>query len=115
MGARGRRVYVFVEGFYLDRLALFEGPIWRCCNNRLRSGIPGDVKPTACGAWVRGVDRRSANRVPLERQDGPSSAVARNPSAQGIDLALMSTYGQSPPGESAGGSDHEVSPAGSVR
>jgi len=36
----GRRVYVYVEGFYLDRLALFEGSSWRCWKHKLRSGIP---------------------------------------------------------------------------
>ena len=70
----GRRVYVFVDGFYLDRLALFEGvdlaeleqqiTLWHVRGRR-------EGRTAACGAWVRGVDRRSANRVSLERQDGP--------------------------------------------
>ena len=37
----GRRVYVFVDGFYLDRLALFEGvELVSPANNKLRSGNP---------------------------------------------------------------------------
>ena len=117
----GRRVYVFVDGFYLDRLALFEGveltvlqqqiTLWQSGED-VKAGLL-DVEP---GSAVL-IDEVQTVFRSKDKTDPAALAVARNPSAPGhrSGADVSTVWASDARGESVGGSDHEVSPAGSVR
>ena len=117
----GRRVYVFVDGFYLDRLALFEGveltvlqqqiTLWQS-GEEVKAGLL-EVEP---GSAVL-IDEVQTVFRSKDKTDPQLLRWLETHRHRGIDLVLMcQQYGQVTLGrESVGGSHHEVSPAGSVR